>query len=209
MQEDVTDPTPTTAPGKRASSQGNLRDFPAVDEFPFEDTGQFSTNLYSRLEATGPDEGGIKPEDFIDFLASKIASHGGSGGGDGGDGKAHVKQIKRHNYLAVIMAALLGPGGAIAVIYATSDRAKANSAQVEHLNEATKAMEPRMEKTEESVRLIQVNVGKMKTSVDAVQIQQTDIAAGIESLKQENVNRLQRELDTANRELRRRSRNED
>lgn len=188
MAEDPT-PTPTTVPG-RPRTETPTNGVPVEREFV--DTGEVAAPLY--LAASSMDNA----EAFLESLAKKLVTHGG-----GGDGPKHAKSIKRHNWLAVIMAALLGPGGAIAVIYATSDRSKSNSQEVEHLKEATKAIEPRMEKTEEDVRFIRVDVGKMKTSVDTMATEQTAIASGIEELKGENVKRLKDELADAKRELRR------
>ena len=190
MSENDDSFTPTTLPGKERARTGNG----VPDHVEFENTGE----IVKAVLATGASE------DLMSAFVKKAAEHfATSTGGGGGDSPSkHAKSIKRHNWLAVIMAALLGPGGAIAVIYATSDRAKANTQEVEHLKDATKSIEPRMVKTEDDVRLIRVNVGQMKTSVDAVQMQQTDIASGIEELKKENVNRLKSELEDARRELR-------
>ena len=190
MAEEDNSPTPTTLPGKPVRLITPPNGVPTHVEF--EDTGEVAAPLYLAASATD------NAEAFLESLAKKLVSHGG-----GGDGPKHAKSIKRHNWIAVIMATLLGPGGAIAVIYATSDRSKANSQELEHVKDAAKSIEPRMEKTEEDVRLIRVNVGQMKTSVDAVQVQQTAIAEGIEELKGENVKRLKDELEDAKRELRR------
>lgn len=167
-----------------------------VEPIPFETTDEMASALYDATKSTP-----VKPEDFIDRLADKLASHGGTSGG-----VAHVKTIKRHNWVAVAMATLLGPGGAIAVIYATSDRAKSNSIEVEHLKKAGKEIVPRIEKTEDSVNAIKVKVETIDTSMNAIETSQAEIATGIQELKRENVNRLKSELADAKRELRKRSR---
>jgi len=107
------------------------------------------------------------------------------------------------------MAALLGPGGAIAVIYATSDRAKSNTQEVEHLKDAAKSAVPRIEENEKQIRLIQVDVSGINKAMGDVKESTDAIAGGIEELKKENVTRLKNELDDANREIRRMRRDDD
>jgi len=163
----------------------------------FENTGEVAAPLWQAANETG------SAEAFLNSLAVKLAEHGGGGGG-GDEPAKRTKQIKRSNWLAVLMATLLGPGGAVAVIYATSDRAKENSQEVKHLKDTNGSLLPRLDKTEEDVRYIKVRVSEVKTQMGEVQTQQTSIANGIEELKNENINRLKSELDDARRELRRR-----
>jgi len=179
---------------------------PAEEEF--EDTGRVSRAFHTQLKEgaaamAGHGEIGYNPDQFIDTIAKKLIEHGSGGGGGGGvPPEVHKKQIKRHNWIAVIMAAILGPGGALTVIYATSDRSKANSMKIEQVEK----LEPRVKQTEEDVRYIKASVKGVSEKVDTAMVQQTAIAAGIEELKDENVNRLKEELDEAKRELRRRPR---
>ena len=201
---DEDSPTPTTLPGKpkRAQSSNGVHDDAVPAYVPFENTGEVANKLFAAVEGSPG-----SAEDFLESLARKLVAHGGGGGGDAP--AKHAKSIKRHNWLAVVMAALLGPGGAIAVIYATSDRAKSNTQEVEHLKEATKAVAPRVEKNQEQIRLIQVDVSGINKSMGDVKTSQSEIASGIEELKKENVTRLKNELDDANRELRRMRRDDD
>ena len=168
---------------------------------PFEETGRIASAL--KNDASIIDK--MRQSDFVEAVALKLIEKGAPGGSDGGiPPEKYAKSMKRHNWLAIVMSLLLGPGGAIAVIYATSDMAKANSKEVEHLKESSRtAIWPRIEKTEESVRLIRIQVDTIKTSVKQIKGSNADIVKGIQELKKENLNRLKDELDDARRELRR------
>jgi peptidoglycan hydrolase CwlO-like protein len=111
-------------------------------------------------------------------------------------GAAIVKDLKRHKWIGAAMALVLGAGGSGAVAYTTSDRAKANELNVTHLQEATTSLEPRVKKTE-------LDIQSIKTSVAAIATSNKSIAGGIEELKEENVKRLEKELEAKEREIRR------
>jgi hypothetical protein len=96
------------------------------------------------------------------------------------------------------MALFLGPGGAVAVVYATSDRSKDNTREIEIL----KPLPERVSISEGAIIEIRSSVKTFSEAVSAVQTQQSDILSGIEELKSENVNRLKQELRDARRELR-------
>lgn len=158
---------------------------PSVPEpIKAENTGKMSAALY---ESTQGDDV-VTPENFLDALAKKLGDDK-----DPADSPAkHAKSVKRHNWVMALMALLLGPGGALAVIYHTSDRSKANSVDVEQL----KALEPRVEKTEADIRSI-------KSSMTTMAKSSKEIASGIKELKQENLTKLKNELEDTKRELRR------
>lgn len=181
----------------------------------FEDTGKFAAALYDHVEkasaeyaATGG--GPLSADNFLDVLAEKITKHGGGGGGGNGGvpPETHKKSIKRHNLVAVLLALVLGPGGAFAVLQAMDDRSKTNTHEVKSMKaEVEDDVKPRLDKVEESVDLIRVDVSKMGKSVQNFDKQQTAIVEGIDELKQENVKRLKDELDDMRRENRRLRRN--
>ena len=177
----------------------------AVPEpIPFENTGEVASAIYEAVQ--GEEE---VPENFVVELGKVLHAHRTAErpAVDLAAQADRSKSDRLHNWITGILAILLGPGGAIAVIYATSDRAKANSAQVEHLKKTTESFEPRLAKTEEDVGLIQTDVGKLNESMGGLKhqfkTQIGDIAKGIKELKQENVNKLTDELEDARRELRR------
>lgn len=124
--------------------------------------------------------------------------------------EVHKKQIKRHNWAAVVLAMLLGPGGAFAVINTMDDRSKANEMKVEQVEKSSKSMDERVEKVEDDVRYIKVRVGDLDTKVDRAMVQQQVIVEGIEQLKEESVRdrekRLREENERLRDRLRRRSR---
>jgi hypothetical protein len=191
-------PTPVTLPGKRREVTP-ANGVPEVVEF--ETTDQMVGEFLKVAAGT---------EHLVDLFVKKLQEHGSpvGGGSEGGDaGAKYVKEIKRHKWIAALMAMIVGPGGAIAVVVATSDRSKANSQEVIHLKEADKALTPKVQRNTEDIRLIKVDVSGINKSIGEVNDSQTAIAAGIEDLKKENVNRLQKELDNANRQLRRLERN--
>lgn len=177
-------------------------DLAVPETIELEETGKVSTQFYEQAQAATEGGEDMRQSEFIESIAKKLIQHGG-GPGDGDGPVKLAKSIKRHNWLAVIMAVLLGPGGAIAVIYATSDRSKANSHKVEEL----KKLEPRVEKTEDDIRYIRARVGEVGTRMDEVKADQTEIVEGINELKQENVDRIKAELKEARAELRNRNRN--
>lgn len=115
------------------------------------------------------------------------------------NGLKYVKEIKRHKWVAAIMALFLGPGGAVAVVYATSDRSKENAAKIE----VHDTYDSRIQKTEKSVEEIKHDIGKIQTSVSAAKSQQAEILSGIGELKKENINRMTKELEETKRLLRR------
>ncbi len=203
----VTEDTPVTLPGhRRAESVGLELVDPATPEpIPFEETGRVSSALYAAVEGT-PE---MTPENFLEELAQKIFEKGGGGGGgsDGEDpGAKTLKEIKRHKWLAALMSLLLGSGGMVGSYYALKARAASNTHEVEAIKTTTKAAKISIDQNTDDIRVIKVEVGGTNKAVGEMKTQQTVIAEGIESLKQENVNRLERELEKAEREIRRRDR---
>ena len=194
------------------TTSGSLDDLKGVPvAVAFEDSDKFANALYEQVEGTAASLGStdsgedLTPGNIIDILAQKVAKHGGGGGGMPPD--AFKKQNKKHNWITIVLALLLGPGGAFAVIRAMDDRSKDNSREVKAMKADVDAdVKPRLNKVEENVDLIRVDVSKMGKSVDDMRTEQTVIADGIEELKGENVERLKDELDEAKRELRRRRR---
>lgn len=158
----------------------------------FVDTGAVETAVAAAVDSE---------ENTVEALAKLILGSQPTNGGDGGNdsGAKYVKEIKRHKWVAVLMAMVLGPGGAFAVVYATSDRSKANAATIESHN----AFGPRITKTESDVYEIKNDIGDLKTSDAAGQKQQTEILKGITELKKENVDRMTAELEETKRLLRR------
>lgn len=193
---------PIARPNPTPAEDAQLLDLAVPETIEFEETGKVSTEFYQQAQAATEGGSDMPRAEFIEAVAQKLIQHGG-GRGDGDGPVKFAKSIKRHNWLAVIMAVLLGPGGAIAVIYATSDRSKANSHKVEEL----KKLEPRVEKTEEDIRYIKARVGEVGASMEEVKADQTEIVDGINELKQENVDQLKAELKEARWELRNRKRN--
>jgi hypothetical protein len=197
---DRLDDTPTAKPGGFHPADSSAIPKAVV----FERTDRLSKDLYNAVSGDDSEESALTPENFIEQLAEKLGEMtGGGGGGGGGQTK---KEAKKQNIVAILLMLLIGPGGAMAVIYATRDEARSNTQDVEYLKKASKKLEPRVEDTEDNIRLIKVRVGTIDKSINAIETSQTAIAGGIEELKQENVKRLQDELDEAKRELRRRDR---
>ena len=145
-RDEDTPSTPVTRPGNPRASSSDERDgVPCYAES--DDTGKVSQALCSAMQDR---DDTVTPETLLDVLVEKLSN----ANGNGDDPKKHADSIRAHNRLAVFMAILLGPGGALAIVYATSDRSKSNAYEVEHL----KKMEPRIEKTEKEVRFIRVRV---------------------------------------------------
>jgi len=208
------DTTPVTAPGRRLSSVPGgatipdglmAADVSVPEHVEFEETGKIAAAFEEKLQEV---EGSpMEQSALITALAEKLLEKGGGSAGGGGSGvppEEHAKSIKRHNWGTIILAALLGPGGFITAWYALVDRSKDNSAKVEQLDAASKSMDERVEQTEKDVKYIKVRVGEVSSTMSNIQVQQTEISNGIKALKQENVQRLERELQDARRELRRR-----
>lgn len=154
----------------------------------FEDTGKFPRALCSAVQG-----------------GNTVTPDGDGGGGNSDAPDRHAESIKKHNLITILLTLLLGPGGAIAVVYATSDRAKANSYEVKHL----KTLEPRVDNAEKEIHIIKADVSGINQSMKEVKASSKAIAVGIEELKQENVNRLKSELEDAKREIRRHRLNRD
>lgn len=111
--------------------------------------------------------------------------------------KKNQKSIKRHNWITLLMALTLGPGGAVAVVWATSDRSKANAQSVEQL----KGLQPRVDQNDKALRQITQDVADNKTAIAAMGAQQGKILSGIDELKKENVNQLKQGLAETKQEL--------
>lgn len=190
-EDDITNRIATPSNGISTPSNG----IPETTDF--EQTGRIATAFSAQAQAAA-DNGSAGQ--FMDEFAKKLLQHGGVPP-DGGN-PAHAKSIKRHNWLAIIMSLLLGPGGAIAVIYATSDRSKENSHKVDELRK----LEPRVGKTEDDIQFIRVRVKEVGTAVELVKEDTGAMVIGIAELKNENLNRLKQELAEARREIRRRDR---
>ena len=160
----------------------------------FEDTGAIETAVAAAVASE---------EDTMSALAKLIInSRPSNGGGGGGDAGAKVlKDIKKHKWLAGLMAMILGPGGMTATYYAIKDRGIANEASVRKLTEVQDEVHPKIDSNTKNIRLIKVDVSNIDTSVDQMRVQQTAIVEGIESLKKENVSRLQKENDRLERAL--------
>lgn len=171
-----------------------------------EDTGRHNLNTVMSAAIAGTMDdldlqtptGGSNIVDQMAEVLAELIHQKKPGGGDGGvPPEKHAKSIKRHNWAAIILALILGPGGALTVVYATSDRSKANSIKLEQVEK----IEPRVEKVEDSVELIQVDVSRMGSKVDSVEATQKVIVDGIEELKQENVESLKDKNARLEREL--------
>ena len=76
------------------------------------------------------------------------------------------------------------------------------------LKEAAKVLPMRIENNEKQIRSVKVDISGINQAMAAVQISTAKIATGINELKQKNVSRLEKELDDANREIRRMRRND-
>lgn len=160
----------------------------------FEDTGEIEVAVAEAV-ASEQDTGVA----LAKMILAAVRGEGGKGGGNGNQaGAKYVKEIKRHKWVAAIMALLLGPGGAIAVVYATSDRSKANAAKVESHD----AFGPRIADTESAVEEIRSDIGKIQLNVSGAKLQQTEILKGIGELKKENITRMTDELSETKRLLR-------
>ena len=207
--EDTPVQVPFLRPPKNGSQRGSLDDLQGVPvALPFEESDRFSKVLLGSVENTAAklsseDEPAVTSNDILDVLAKKLVKHGGGGSG-GMPPEAFKKQNAKHNWITVILALLLGPGGAFAVIRAMDDRSKSNEHGIKAVTKTIdEDFKPRMEKTEKDVNYIKIRIGKVDEKVDKAMTQQTTIVDGIEELKKENVNRLKDELDDARRELRR------
>ena len=165
-----------------------------------EDTGRIRAAMATASES----EGAVLA--IAENLHRLQQQYGGGNGGGGVPPEVHSKQIKRHNWIAVLLAAVLGPGGALGVIYATRDQTKTNSAEIEHNGKQVERLEPRVKASEDGIQFIKNKVKANGATIGEMRTEQTAIHSGIEELKKENVNRLKEELDDAKRELRRRRR---
>jgi hypothetical protein len=155
--------------------------------------------------AASPAPGQPTSHDIAAHLAKLIGGGGGPNGGDG-SGPIDLKKLSKKNWLMNTFIALVVAGsGAFAAYKATEARSRDNEVQVER-NKAS---------IEENTKAI----GEVKTSVDNVGDKldeqykvQVKLVEGIDTLKQEaqtdKQKRLERELEEARRELRRRRRRE-
>lgn len=104
-----------------------------------------------------------------------------------------AKPDQRQNKLLIaLMAALLGPGGALAVVYVSDSRSKDNA-------EVIREIKPKVEANSQAVREIGDKIGTVAT-------EQIEIGRSIKAMEDKNVRRLEKELEEARRELRRRRR---
>lgn len=139
------------------------------------------------------------------ILASQPANNtadGGAGAGGGDDGEKSLRAIKKHKWLAAIMALVLGPGGMTATYYAIKDRGIANESAVQQLRKDAAVIHPKIEENTKDVQLIKIDISKIERSVMDLKKQNTSIAAGVESLKQVNVDRLEKQNDRLERKIR-------
>lgn len=171
---------------------------------------------HRRFENTGAIEMAVKEavaseENTVEALAKLILGSqksNDSGDGNGGDAGAKVlKDAKKHKWLVAIMALILGPGGMTATYYAIKDRGIANEAAVEQLTKDAIDIHPKIESNTEDIRLIKVDIGKINTSMETGVKTQKKMLEGIESLKQVNVTRLEKENDKLERKIRALERN--
>lgn len=157
------------------------------DPVVFETTGEVEKAVMAAVDSE---------ENTVVALAKLILGSQSNGNGNGNGSGA--KEPKRNKWLMALVVLVLGSGGTTAVIYTTSDIAKANSLEVEHL----KQLGPRLDKTEEDIGTIQVDLGKIEQSVASGARQTAKVLEGIKSLKEENVNRLVKENEKLERKVR-------
>ena len=167
---------------------------PGVNGVPmtreFEDTGRLAAAVAGGL---GEDPG--SDSDLIRLLTVKL-----SGGGDGDGGARYAKEIKKHKWIAALMALVLGTGGPLAVIYATRDQSRANAQEIE----SRKAWGVQIRDNSNQLEAVSVDIKVLKNTVDGARVIQQEIASGIDELKAESINELKSDLAEARRELRRR-----
>jgi hypothetical protein len=190
-----------------ASSEGGNG---AAVDIEFED----SSPLHAAVdEAVGVIASMPKAEEIAAHIVKLSRGGGGGGNGNGDDDDSHRRRAaddkkakRKHSALIGVISVLFGSGGAMGVVYATSDRSKANEIKVEAAAKHIENFEPRLDKTEGDIQYIKAEIKDFGEDVDTAMVQQKVIIEGIEDLKKENVNRLQDELRDARRELRRRPR---
>ena len=197
---DAVDDTPVTLPGRppRRAESPDLDGIPETREF--ETTGQ----MMKAVLATNPSEDLMTA--FVQKAAEAFAANN-SGGGDGRDPEETLKEMKRHKWLAALLALLFGSGGMVGSYYALKAQTASNTEKVEAIEKAAKAAAPRIEKNASEIRLIKADVSDFNKAVGEVKAQNKEIAEGVESLKQVNVNRLEKENEKLEREIRRLERN--
>ncbi len=199
------DDNPTmTLPGRLVVPRAESNGLTAVPcEVEVEETGKLSTSLYEAVQG----DQAVTPENFLEQLAGKISELSAGDGGGGGDApEKHAKSIKRHNWITVIMALLLGPGGIVTAMYVMDGRSKSNEKEVQVLRAADAIQKPKVDKNTEDIQQLKSDVKGINESVGEMKGQQTTIVEGITALKQEKVDKLEADLARAERELRRRDR---
>lgn len=122
---------------------------------------------------------------------------------DGDVGTKVLKDMKKHKWLAGLMALVLGPGGMIATYYAVKDRGIANEAAVTAIKEELRAGNVRERETTDEITLIKSDISKINTWFESAGTKHQLMLDGIQSLRQVNVTRLEKENDKLEQELRR------
>jgi len=112
---------------------------------------------------------------------------------------ASRKQIKQASLLVAAIVAFFGSGGIAINYFMVQQRANTNEQR------STKN-EERLSSLGAQVISIDSKIGELSRMQLKDREQQKEILDGVNSLKAENVKRLQQELDDAKRELRRRGR---
>lgn len=109
-------------------------------------------------------------------------------------------EIKRHKWLAIPLAAMMGIGGAGAGVYATTEKATTAPHRTDE------ALGSKVEANSARIREVSEDIQDLTESVDTAIAAQSDIASGIRQLKAESLDQLKSDLADAKRELRRRDR---
>lgn len=201
----ATEDTPVTLPGARIVRAESPTLSGVPEEVEFENTGK----IVSDLIASGASEDLMSA--FVQKAAEAFAASSGGGGDDDSNPEKTLREIKKHKWLAALMALLFGSGGMVGSYYALKAQAASNTEKVEQVEAAAKATEPVIEKNTDDIRLIKVDVSNINKSVGEMKTQQTAIVNGINTLKKEaqteKQTRLEEKVKALERENRRLERN--
>ena len=174
-----------------------------------EDTGQFRTTLNGALQEVGTAAPAAPPEkdgSSVHALAGVLAQiMEEKGNGNGGGGPHHKKVVRKNTWIIGLLVALFGAGGPVAGYYAIKALGEANEKKIEEHD-----AQPMHKEAGKRIEKIEHDLGDVKKDVSKISTEQTVIVEGIERLTKEaqtaNQKRLERELEDAKRELRRRRR---
>ena len=165
-------------------------------EFPRATTPELSAGLHAAAAAMG---GEAAADDFLEALASKLASKVGGGDGHGGPPKKEFLGMTGGGWTKMIagmvIAAAMTAGAWVLLV---RDTLKEHGASIE-AHEA----QPIHKEAAKTVHTLDTRLTVVEEAVKDIDTKQTQVISGIDELKKENLDKIESERDELKAENRR------